>query len=144
MNPKVTDLSHRLALHDSARPFLVMLGAGPAIRNALRTVLAKLPKDQQRALMTVVAFRLMGGQLPANVTLLEHLPSLAGMHDQTIAAAFQMLVDGGILGVNQPKDEKDPAKRIRSMTFYWPELEHLFGGALERENSPDPTDPPVL
>lgn len=139
MTSKVVDLTSRIALHESVRPFLTMLETGPAIGKALAVILPKLPKDQQRALQTVVAFRFMGSKLPADFTLLEHLPSLAGMHEQTIAAAFQMLVDAGILGLHEP----DPkAKTGAGMAFYWPELERLYA-VLDPTTQPDPPADPT-
>lgn len=125
---EIVDLAHRLAVTPEARHVLSLMKCGPAIERALAVVLPALPKLEQRALITVVAFRMMGSMLPANITLLERMPPLAGISAEEIMAAFQALVDQGILILATPQDQP--------MAFYWPALERLVHDALRDYEAP--------
>lgn len=122
----VVDIGSRLKLHETCHHFLAMLAIGPDLDKALRAVLPSLPKDQQRALLSLVAYRIMGAMLPAHMTLLQNLPPTRGLHDQTLAAAFQMMHEGGLI---------DVVTQGEAMCFYWPALERLVVSAIERANT---------
>lgn len=124
-NPKITDLTARLALHPKVPLVLAGLNAGPEIAHALAQAMPGIPKDQQRALLTVVWFRLTGAHLPASVTLLERLPLLRGLHGESIGAAFQLLVEGGVLEVQAGNPEAVDVLD-KAMCFVWPALERLL------------------
>lgn len=122
----VVDLAARLSLHDSVRPFLTILGAAPAVAEVLEQAFPHSSKEQQRALMAVVAWRIMGAELPASVELLKRLPVLHGLHAETIQAAFHQLVDAGVLVFQQHGSEGG---------FAWPALDHIILVALQEADA---------
>lgn len=122
----VIDLAARLSLHDSVRPFLTILGAAPGVAEILEEVLPKVTKEQQRALIAVVAWRIMGAQLPASIELLKRLPCLHGLHPESIQAAFMQLCDAHTLIFQQHGEEGG---------FVWPALDQIIQIALKEADS---------
>ena len=122
----VVDLAARLALHESVRPFLTILGAAPAVADVLEGAFPHSTKEQQRALMAVVAWRIMGAELPASIELLKRLPCLHGLHEETIQAAYHQLVDAGVLVFQQHGAEGG---------FVWPALDQIIFVALHEANA---------
>lgn len=122
----VIDLSARLSLHESVRPFLTILGAAPAVSEVLEAALPGVTKEQQRALMAVVAWRIMGAELPASVELLKRLPCLHGMHPESIQAAFMQLADADVLVFQKHGEEGG---------FVWPALDQIILIALQEADS---------
>ncbi len=123
----VVDLAARLALHESVRPFLTLLEASPKIGEVLEAVLPQVTKEQQRVLLAVVIWRLMGAQLPASIELLKRLPVLHGLHPESIQAALVQLHDADILAVQQHGEES---------AFVWPALETVVFIALQETHAP--------
>ena len=126
MSTNVIDLAARLSLHESVRPFLTLLGAAPAVGEVLEGAFPHSTKEQQRALMAVVAWRIMGAQLPASIELLKRLPCLHGLHDESIQAAFHQLVDAGVLVFQQHGEEGG---------FAWPALDQIILIALQEADA---------
>ena len=122
----VVDLAARLKLHETVRPFLTLLEAAPKIGEVLEAVLPQVTKEQQRALMAVVAWRIMGAELPASIELLKRLPCLHGLHEETIQAAYHQLVDAGVLVFQQHGAEGG---------FVWPALDQIIFVALHEANA---------
>lgn len=131
MNDNIVDLSARLALHDAVRPFLTLLGAAPDVSEVLEGALPNITKDQQRALVAVVSWRIMGAELPASIELLRRLPILHGMHPETIQAAFHQLVDADVLVFQQHGDEGG---------FAWPALDRIILIALNEAGASNIVD----
>lgn len=123
----VIDLAARLALHESVRPFLTILGAAPAVAEILEGALTHITKEQQRALLAVVAWRIMGAELPASIELLRRLPVLNGLHPESIQAAFMQLCEADVLVFQQHGDEGG---------FVWPALDRIIVMALQDMNAP--------
>lgn len=123
----VIDLAARLALHESVRPFLTILGAAPAVAEILEGALTHITKEQQRALLAVVAWRIMGAELPASIELLRRLPVLNGLHPEGIQAAFMQLCEADVLVFQQHGDEGG---------FVWPALDRIIVMALQDMNAP--------
>ena len=122
----VVDLSARLALDPAARPFLILLGAAPAIAEVLEQAFPLVTKEQQRALVAVVAWRLQGAALPASIELLKRLPVMAGMHPESIQAAFHQLCDAHVLAFQAHGDEGG---------FAWPALDQIMHIALQEADA---------
>lgn len=122
----VIDLSARLSLHESVRPFLTILGAAPAVSEVLEAALPGVTKEQQRALVAVVAWRIMGAELPASIELLRRLPVLHGLHPESIQAAYMQLCEAGVL-VFQTHGEEGG--------FAWPALDTVILAALQDADS---------
>ena len=123
----VVDLAARLKLHETVRPFLTLLEAAPKIGEVLEAVLPQVTKEQQRALLAVVVWRLMGAELPASIELLKRLPVLHGMHPESIQAAFHQLCDADILVFQQHGEEGG---------FLWPALDTIVFVALQETHAP--------
>ena len=123
----VVDLAARLALHESVRPFLTILDAAPKVADVLEAVFPQVTKEQQRALLAVVAWRIMGAELPASVELLRRLPTLHRMHPESIQAAFHRLCDADILVFQQHGEEGG---------FLWPALDTIVFVALQETHAP--------
>ena len=123
----VVDLAARLALHESVRPFLTILDAAPKVADVLEAVFPQVTKEQQRALLAVVAWRIMGAELPASIELLKRLPVLHGMHPESIQAALVQLHDADIIAVQQHGEES---------AFTWPALDTIVYIALQETHAP--------
>ena len=123
----VVDISERLRMDETVRPFLTLLGAAPKVVDVLEGAFPNCSKDQQKALMAVVAWRIMGAQLPASVELLRRLPQMRGMHPETIQAAFMNLCEAGVLVFQQHGDEG---------SFVWPALDQIVFVALNEADTP--------
>ena len=122
----IIDLAARLSLHETVKPFLTILGTAPAVAEVLEEAFPHSTKEQQRALMAVVAWRIMGAELPASIELLKRLPCLHGLHDETIQASFHQLVDAGVLVFQQHGNEGG---------FIWPALDQIIFVALQEAGS---------
>jgi hypothetical protein len=119
----IIDLAARLALHESVRPFLTILSAAPEVAEAF----PHITKDQQRALLAVVSWRIMGAELPASIELLKRLPVLHGLHPESIQAAFMQLCEADVLVFQQHGEEG---------SFVWPALDRIIFAALEEAKAP--------
>lgn len=125
----IIDLAARLALHESVRPFLTILSAAPDVADVLEESFPHITKDQQRALLAVVAWRIMGAMLPASAELLRRLPVLHGLHPESIQAAFHQLVDAGVLVFQSFNDSTEGG-------FVWPALDKIILMALSDATAP--------
>lgn len=123
----VIDLAARLALHESVRPFLTILSAAPEVAEVLEASFVHVTKEQQRALLAVVAWRIMGAELPASIELLKRLPVMHGMHPESIQAAFMQLCESDTLVYQQHGEEG---------SFVWPALDRIIVAALQDANLP--------
>lgn len=124
MSAEIINLANRMATDRSARNFLATLSAGPEIRDALSVVLPSLAPNEQKVLVAVVAFRMMGAMLPASLEMMRRLPMFEGVHPENIGIACDFLVSNGVLEVVTPEGGDESA-------FYWPALEGLYTRALE-------------
>ena len=125
----VYDLGERLAIAPEVRRTLAVMRSSNEIEGALRPFVTKLPHAEQRALMTVVAFAVMGSALPANITLIERMPMVHGLGAKVLEDAFEELVEKGIL-------EYREGSKSSAGYFHWTELEHLIGEAMEQYDAP--------
>ena len=126
----VINLTDRLTTHEDVRSFLAIQSAGPEISEVLKAALPGLPKDQQRALVAIATWRMMGAFLPASIELLKRLPIMHGMHPENIGAQFSLLLDGGVIEIvqhNKGKEDEESA-------FVWPALERLVIRAVQDAN----------
>lgn len=128
-NTVVYDLGERMAIAPAVRRTLAVMKSSNEIEEALRLYLTKLPHAEQRALMTVVAFAVMGSALPANITLIERMPMVHGLGAKVLEDAFEELVEKGIL-------EYREGSKSSAGYFHWTELEHLIGEAMEQYDAP--------
>lgn len=127
----VINLADRLTTHEDVRSFLAIQSAGPEIAEVLKAALPGLPKDQQRALVAIATWRMLGAFLPASIELLRRLPILNGMHPESIGAQFQLLLDGGVIEVVQHAEGTPDEESA----FVWPALERLVIRAVQDANS---------
>jgi len=123
----VIDLSQRLAVHESVRPFLTILSAAPEVAAVLEAAFPHITKEQQRILLAVVAWRIMGAELPASIELLKRLPVLHGMHPESIQAALMQLCEADVLVFQKHGEEGG---------FVWPALDQIIVAALQEANAP--------
>jgi hypothetical protein len=117
----VVDLTERLNLHESVRPFLTIIDAGGKIAEILDAVFPALTKEQQRVMIALTAWRIMGAGMPASIELLRRLPPLHGMHPESIQAALTQLHDANIIAFQTHGDEG---------FFAWPALDLVIEVAL--------------
>lgn len=127
--PNVIDIAARLRLHETVRPFLTILSAAPAVADVLELALPNCTKEQQRALLAIIAWRVMGAQLPASIELLKRLPVMAGLHEESIQAALMQLCEADVLVFQSYSDGREGA-------FVWPALEHIITVALAEQDAP--------
>lgn len=127
MGENIIDLSARLRLHESVQPFLTILSAAPKVADIMEEALPALTKEQQRALLAVISWRIMGAELPASIELLRRLPVMHDMHPESIQAAFTQLCDANILVFQQHGEEGG---------FAWPALDLIITVALRDANAP--------
>lgn len=127
---EIIDLAKRMAIAPETRHVLALMKAGPEVELALAAVVGSMGRVEQRALITVTAFRMMGAMVPIEITLLEHMPPLRGISDQEIMAALQKLVDTGVLMIAEPSETSPHGG------FYWPALERLVSDALRYYETP--------
>lgn len=124
----IVNLAEKMALDLSARNFLAMLSAGPEIRDTLSVALPQMSSNEQKVLLAVVAFRMMGAMLPASLELMRRLPMFEGVHPENIAIAFDFLVANDVLTVITPEGGDSSA-------FMWPALERLTERAVQNANA---------
>lgn len=129
MSAKVINLAERIATDRSARNFLATLKASPEIHDVLSIAIPQMAPNEQKALIAVVAFRMMGAMLPASIELISRLPMFEGIKTENIGIAFDFLVTNGVLEVVTPEGGSESA-------FYWPSLEQLYVRALENADRP--------
>lgn len=125
----VVNIASRLRLHETVQPFLTILSASPAVADVLELALPNCTKEQQRALLAVIAWRVMGAQLPASIELLKRLPVMHAMHEESIQAAFMQLCEAGVLVFQSHNDGHEGA-------FVWPALESIIEVALAERDAP--------
>lgn len=124
----VVNLAERLAVDPTTRSAMAIMAAGAEITGILKEVLPTLAHREQKALLAVIAFRVMGGMLPASLEMLRRLPQFAGEHPENIGIAFDFLTGNGVLEVQVNEDETESA-------FYWPALERLIVNAIQAANT---------
>lgn len=129
VNATVASLEDRLALDPSVRNALAILEIGPEIRMVLRTVLPKMSKYEQKCLIAVVGFRLLGGALPASPQLFKALPNLQNDHFENLGAAFQNLIETDVLSIEFNEDKTESV-------FQWPALEKMLLQQLDGMHGP--------
>lgn len=129
-SPQIIDLAKRFAVSPETRHVLACMKAAPDIELALSAVVPTLGRVEQRILITVVAFRMMGANLPAELTLIEHMPPMRGLSTSEIQDAFDGLVSGGTLMLAGGDGEED------MQSFYWPALERLVNDAVRNYEAP--------
>lgn len=124
----IVNLAEKMALDLSARNFLAMLSAGPEIRDVLSVVLPQMSANEQKALVAVVAFRMMGSMMPASLEMLRRLPMFEGVHPENIGIALDYLVANDVLTVITPENSEWSA-------FMWEALERVTERAVQNANA---------
>lgn len=124
----IVDLAARMAVKPESRRLLAMLKAAPRMAEHLEEAFPTLSPLEQKAMICATAFRFMGVMLPAELTLLSHLPPFRGVSEEEIMATFQMLVDRGLLVVADLALDEGGA--VTAMRFYSPPLEAVVQEAL--------------
>lgn len=127
-NLNIVNLAEKMALDLSARNFLAMLSAGPEIRDVLSVVLPQMAPNEQKALVAVVAFRMMGSMMPASLEMLRRLPMFEGVKPENIGIALDYLVANGVLEVITPEGSEWSA-------FMWASLERVTERAVQNANT---------
>ncbi|MBS0279194.1 MAG: hypothetical protein JSR81_16345 [Proteobacteria bacterium] len=140
----VIELDKYMAVLPRTRNFLALLRIGNEIALALEHILPALTQTEQRVICTIVAFRMQGSLMPADITLLAHCPQLLGVSEGEIMGVVENLVHNGVLEVSSMVDGEfvDPATVPKSraaevqVCFSWPALERLVLKALDNANRP--------
>lgn len=130
----VTSLFDKAKTEKHAMNMLAALSAGPEARKALELVLPGMTDNQQRALVAVIAFRMMGGMLPASMELLRRLPQFEDVKPENIGIAFDALVSHGVLNVLHTEGED------ASASFVWMGFERLLEATVLNAHAPAETD----
>lgn len=121
----ITELERQLATDSATAAILKQLKAAPALAELLEAALPLRSKMQQRALMLMAMWRLMGVPLPASIELITHTPMFAGQHPDTAQAPFHELVTAGVIQFDE----------LRGV-FVWPALEGAVHAAAEAVDGP--------
>jgi hypothetical protein len=114
-----------MGMDTTTRNYLMLLSVAPQLRQTLHATMTGLSIHQQKALLCILTFRMMGAVLPASIELLRRLPPFTSTHVDNIGAAFQSLVDKDIITVISNKTQTDTA-------FHWKELDRIIEAELPR------------
>ncbi len=125
----ILNLADRLNTDVSARNFLTLLAVGPKIRMQLQEVLSAMAPNEQKALVCLVGFRMMGAMLPASLEMIRRLPPFEGIHPENIGIAFDYLVSNDVLEFIHDDKSGEGA-------FHWASLDRLVSAALAEADAP--------
>lgn len=125
----VTSMAEYMGMDTTSRNYLMLLSVAPQLRQKLHETMRGLSIHQQKALLCIVTFRMMGAVLPASIEMLRRLPPFTSTHPENIMAAFQSLVDKGVIAVISNAAKTDTA-------FHWQELDRIIEAELPKVESP--------
>lgn len=129
----VTDIGEKMSMDQTTRNYVTLLSVAPQLRAKLQETISGLNVHQQKALLCIMTFRMMGAVLPASIELLRRLPPFVNTHPENIGAAFQSLADLGVITLISNATKTETA-------FHWQELDRIIEAELPRVASPDGKD----
>lgn len=127
MSGNVINLADKMKVDPEVRSFLTCIDVGREVKEALDIVLPNMTQNEQRVMVAVVSFRMMGGMLPASLELMRRLPIFQGVHPENIGIACDFLNTNGVLTV--VFDDGGEA------AFVWEALERLMDQAVVNANT---------
>lgn len=124
----IVDISKLAKIDPAARSFLSCMSVGREVKDALEMIMPGLAPNEQKVMMAVVSFRIMGGMLPASLEMMRRLPMFEDMKPENIGIACDFLAHNGVLSVVMSEDQSESA-------FMWEALERLLMNAVTNANT---------